>query len=512
MLLACLTAAAFIARGAALGQEPLSGRIDQLVVAAAGGVTPAPRSGDAEFCRRVWLDLAGCIPPVAELRRFVADGAADKREQLVVRLLASPEHPRRMAELLHVLLMERRGDHDEWQKFLRAACEANRPWDELVRQILVPSADQETTRGAAFFIAKRLETYGQNAVDYPGLVRDVGRLFLGVDLQCAQCHDHLLVRGYKQRDFQGLLAVYQNVTAPGGAFPKVVEKPKFAKLEFVSVFQNTPQATGPRVPGGREFDPPAAEDPNYKPLALLGTELCRADNPLFARNIANRVWAIMLGRGLVEPLDLHHADNPPSHPALLDLLAAEIVSHGFDLRWLLREIARSETYQRSSCVLAASATPADNSFVIAAQRRLSPEQLYWSVRQALGNEGAAQNQPAAADEIELRKAFLAAFSNPAREPEAGHRPSVQAALFLVNSPLVEGLLEPRDNNLVARAVALNEPQQIAVELYESILSRPPTANEQAELAEYLRAATDRRRAIANAAWALVASAEFCLNH
>src|SRR5262245_27038990 len=176
---------------------PLRERIDQLITAAAGGPV-AGQSSDDEFCRRVYLDLAGRIPSLEETRAFLADGDADKRTKLIDRLLASEDHVRRMSQALHVMLMERLGDHAEWQKFLRQSVQANKPWDQLVREILNPNPDDEVTRGSALWFTKRLENYGQNPVDIPGLVRDVGRHFLGIDVQCAQCHDHLFVEEYKQ--------------------------------------------------------------------------------------------------------------------------------------------------------------------------------------------------------------------------------------------------------------------------------------------------------------------------
>ena len=192
-----------------LGDEPLHDQIDRLIAAKANGAARSARATDAEFLRRIYLDLAGRIPALQEARTFLADPAPQKRAKLIDQLLAGPDYPRRMQELAHVMLMERRGDNPEWLAFLKASFEANKPLDQFVREILNPNPKNEATRGSAFFLSKRLENYGQNPVDYPALTRDVGRLFLGVDLQCAQCHDHLFVKEYKQADFQGLLALFQ---------------------------------------------------------------------------------------------------------------------------------------------------------------------------------------------------------------------------------------------------------------------------------------------------------------
>src|SRR5262249_22978563 len=187
-------------------------RIDALVAAKANGRPMATRSDDAEYLRRVALDLTGQIPTAVETRQFLADTASDKRQKVIDGLLGGSDYPRRMTETMHVMLMERNGEHAEWTKFLQTTFEKNRPWDQFVREILYPNPDDESTRGAAFFWTKRLEKYGENPVDLPGLTRDVGRLFLGVDLQCAQCHDHLFIDDYKQVDFQGLFAFVSHTT------------------------------------------------------------------------------------------------------------------------------------------------------------------------------------------------------------------------------------------------------------------------------------------------------------
>jgi hypothetical protein len=337
-----------------VGQEPLHLRIDQLIEAKAGGAV-ADSASDAEFHRRIYLDLAGRVPSVEETRAFLADTAADKREKLIDRLLASDDHARRMAQVLHVMLMERLGDHEEWQKFLRSSAKANKPWDQLVREILNPDPNDEQTRGSALWFSKRLEHYGENPIDVPGMVRDVGRHFLGVDVQCAQCHDHLFVDDYKQEHYAGLFAFVGHTSIRSDVkFPAIALKPLEKKVDFMSVFVKEPKAVGPKLPGGEEvtiptlakgeeFEQPPDKAkntpgvPKFNTLKILSEQLPRAENKLFTRNIANRLWWLMLGRGLVHPLDMHHSGNPPSHPEVLDLLDHELAAHQFDMRWLIRE-------------------------------------------------------------------------------------------------------------------------------------------------------------------------------
>ncbi|MBC8116939.1 MAG: DUF1549 domain-containing protein [Candidatus Saccharimonas sp.] len=524
--------------GAAIADEPLHARIDQLIEATVG-TSVAPVSDDAEFLRRAFLDFAGRVPSVEEARTFLSDPTAEKRVVLIDRLLASAEFPRRMREAFHVQLMERAGEHEEWSRFLEQSFAANKPWDQLVREILNPNADDEATRGAAYFLTKRLENYGQQPVDLPGLTRDVGRLFLGVDLQCAQCHDHLFIDDYKQVDFQGLHTFVSHTTIRQDVkFPAVTEKLVAKKTEFMSVFVKEAKVTGPRLPFGTEVDVPTfakgeefavAPDtktktpgkPKFSPLAILAEQLPTASNTQFARNIVNRLWWQMLGRGLVHPLDLHHSKNPASHPAVLELLASEFVVHQFDIKWLLRELALTRTYQRGSLLPSGlEREPLPDRYVVAIEKPLSTEQLLWSILQATGElrryqptaESDGKLKPNAPLE-DLKKRFVAAFANPPREPEGDFAPSVKAALFLSNDGKVLELLKPRDGNLAERLVQESDSAKLADLLYVAILSRTPSPDEAADVAKHLAShADDRAKTTGQLLWALIASTEFCVNH
>ena len=228
-------------------------------------------------------------------------------------------------------------------------------------------------------------------------------------------------------------------------------------------------------------------------------------NPDFARNAANRLWFLLLGRGLVHPLDLHHSKNPASHPELLDLLAREFAAHDFDIKFLLREIALSATYQRSSRLPdGATDAPGAEYFATAVERRLTAEQLLQSAIVATGSD------PKAADA--LRPKFVKAFANQPREPEEEFTPSLKAALFVLHDAAVLGLLKPAPGNLVERAAKL--PDAAAVDaLYLAILSRAPSTDERAAVARVLAKHPDARAdAIGRVAWALLASMEFGVNH
>lgn len=525
-----LAAAVLASLPIAQAKEPLSTRIDGLIAAKAAGFTASPPADDAEFLRRLYLDLAGRIPTIAEARQFLDDSNPDKRRALVDRLLNSADYPRRMQELFHVMFMERLGDNDAWKKYLRDSFAANKPWDVMAREILRADPADEANRGAAFFYAKRLDHYGQNPIDYPGLTRDVGRLFLGVDLRCAQCHDHLFIDDYKQEDFQGMFAFFQNTFLHDLSAPIVGEKPTTQKVAFMSVFAKVEKQTGPRLPGepeiaipavtaGEEYlQPPDAKTKSpgtlkFSPLAKLAEQLPRSDNRLFTRNIANRLWFVMMGRGLVDPLDLSHQANPPSHPELLDLLAGEFAAHGFDIKWLLGELARSGAYQRSSRLTAPDRPPPPELFLTGLEKRLSAEQLARSALEATGERERLESTDGGKPFAEAQARFIKAFANPPREPEDAFSPSLVSALFILHDHAILDLLVARPGNLVDRLDKITDVSLLSEELYLAVLSRKPTDDERAEVADYLTRHADRRTAaLGQLAWALVASTEFCVNH
>jgi hypothetical protein len=543
---------------------PLHERIDELIETPIDSIVAGPAS-DAEFLRRLYLDFVGRIPSRDQAIAFLNDSSADKRTALIDRLIASSDFPDRLVNVFDVMLMERMGENDEWRRYLRGAFSGNRPWHVMATEIASPDSENEATRGSAYFISKRLEKYGQNPVDYPGLVRDFGRMFLGVDLQCAQCHDHLFVDDYRQADYQGLFAFLgQTSIRRDLEFPAIAEKLVTAKVAYKSVFLMVEQQTGPRLPFGVEIDvpifpkgeeylqPPDGKTrfpgrPKFSPLAELGKRL--PDHPLFRTNIANRLWWVMMGRGLVTPLDRHHGDNLASHPELLDLLGEELAKHDYDMRWFIRELALTRTYQRSSLIPASpknlNASVALSTFQIAIEKPLSTEQFLFSVLQAVGdgatfaevkeiNEDGKANgdsvvdgQPASEKEphgqrgsdalderlAELTERFGRAFSGPPRLPEIDHQPSVKAALFLLNDDVLLGWLKPTDNNLVARMMKHDEPQMVADELYMSVLSRFPSDEEVTELADHLSNRSDERAiACGQLVWGLLASTGFCVNH
>ncbi|TVP95413.1 MAG: DUF1549 domain-containing protein [Planctomycetaceae bacterium] len=339
--------------------EPLHVRIDSAVERNAIGPL-APICGDADFVRRVHLDLAGVIPTAEQVRDFLADDAPDKRQRLIDSLLESPDFSRHFAVQLNVLLLDRKAekyvDQKVWETYLIEAIENRKPLDQMFRELIAPSVtgdDQSPTR--KFLLTRDAEPHA--------MTRDVGRLMFGMDLQCAQCHDHPLISDYYQEDYYGLFAFLNRTSPfedPASKTGLLAEKAD-GEASFESVFTGDGKPLMlPRIPRGASvYDEPeltgdeayvakpdktTAAKPVYSRRAALAQML--ADSPQFRRTLANRLWSLMTGRGLVHPTDFDYADNPPVNPELLALLADELAAQKFDLRHWVRQVMYSRTYQR----------------------------------------------------------------------------------------------------------------------------------------------------------------------
>lgn len=514
--------------------------IDQHVDAAlkAKGIAPAAAANDAEFLRRIYLDLTGSIPTFGEARAFIDDASPIKRRQLIDRLLNSPEYARQMQRVFDVVLMERRPaariPQAQWEQYLRDSFAANKPWNELVREILAADGSDPKLRPAVRF-------YLDREAEPNVLARDVGRLLLGRDMQCAQCHDHPLVDDYLQADYYGLLAFFNRsfiFTPKDQQQPVVLAEKAEGDTQFKSVFVDgaVDQPARPHLPGEKDLAEPQFEKgqeyavapadgvrpvPKFSRRALLPDLLPRAENAAFRRNIANRLWALMFGRGLVHPLDMDHSGNPPSHPELLNLLAERIAAMNFDIKAFIREIALSQTYQRSGDLPPGAAPPPPELFAVAPLKPLSAEQFALATLQATGFTdaervalGAALNEAVLYEKLSGNLApFIAVFAGQAGQPEQDFQATVEQILFVSNGGVVRSWIAPRPGNLAERLSRATEPAPLADEIYLSILTRRPTAEEAAELTAFWQARVqDRPAALAEWIWGLLASDEFRFNH
>jgi len=527
-----LTFLTLLMRHGTAAELSLSEKIDALIDAKITGKGVSKQSDDYEFVRRVYLDFAGRIPSLSEIDSFVTSKALEKRKLLIVQLSNFPAYSKQMANAFHIHFMERLGDNSEWMKYLEASFKKNKGWNVMAKEILRGKNSEEDLKGANYFFSKRLENYGQNPVDYSALTRDVGRLFLGKDYRCAECHDHLFIDEYKQADFKGLYAFFQNTYLVDAKTGIVGEKLTDKKMEFMSVFKKEKKEIAPKVPGmaevsipefkkGEEFLVPADPKkkvlgvPKFSPLDKLSELVPSPENTDFSKNIVNRIWFMMIGRGLVHPLDLHHAGNPPSHPELLALLSKEFSAHQFDIKWLLTELANTRVYQRSSKVETSKNSEASALFSTAIEKRLSAEQLLASILVATGQQNKLERKGSNDSEIPaaLKVKFAKAFANAARDPEDEISFSLKAALFLLNDDAVLGLLKPEAENTIADLSKMKPDNVMIEKAYLIILARKPDPQETADALEFLsKPASAGEIGVKNLVWALLASSEFNLNH
>jgi hypothetical protein len=441
-----------------------------------------------------------------------------------------------MSDVFDVMLMERRRDkhvpRSAWRQYLQESFAANKPWDVLVREMLTSDGSDPKTRPAAKFTLDR-------DAEPNLLTRDMSRLFLGMNLQCCQCHDHPLVEDYKQDQYYGIYAFFNRtyLFTEKGKGAVLAEKAE-GEVSYQSVFDpaKVTKHSGSRVPGGMLVQEPKFEKgkeyeiapakgvrpvPRFSRRAQLAPRLASRDDVQFKRNAANRLWALMMSRGLVHPLDMDHSANPPSHPELLTLLAEEFAGMDFNIRAFLRELALSKTYQRSSELPAGAPEAKPTSYRISNLKALTPEQLAWSLMQAAGLPDAERNalgkngnEKAVYGRLAGNVApFVATFGSQPGHAEQGFQATLDQALFLANGSVLRSWLTPRPGNLMDRLLPMQDADAICDELYLSVLTRRPTEEERREVRGYLQGRDkDRLGALQELTWALMASVEFRFNH
>ena len=509
-------------------------KVDKLLAADPSRV--APLAADDEFLRRVTVDLTGIIPTATEARAFFADRGADKRARLVDRLLASPAYPRHMADVLDVMLMERRPaknvKQEAWWEYLRSSVAANKPWDQFVRELLSADGTDLQHREPARFM---LDRDGEPHL----LTRDVARIFLGMNMQCAQCHDHPQVEDYKQAGYHGLFAFFNRTSVFTDKNVVVLAEKADGDVTFQSVFDRTKtvKSTGPSLPGckplteptlekGKEYKVAPAKNvrpvPNYSRRAQLAGVLASAADTAFVRTSVNRFWALLMGRGLIHPLDFDHPANPPLNPELFQMLCNEFVATKFDLKYLLREVALSEVYQRSSALPPDVSATDDSPLTRARLKALSPEQLAFSLMQATGHiaaEWQAQGPKATEASVyakvaEHAKPIIRSFSGTPGQPEGqSFQATLDQALLLRNGGTLRNWLAPRMGDLMDRLNKIADERALADELFLSILTRLPSDEERQIVDLSLKVKPkERPAALQDLAWALLNSVEFRFNH
>lgn len=513
----------------------LTAAIDDCLEAAwaEAGITPAADVSDEAFVRRVFLDLAGRIPTTDERAAFLADQRSDRRQLLIDTLLDSDDHAEHMADVFDVLLMGRgsgrklraRREHG-WRPWLETAFRSNRPWNEMAETMLLARPADPADDAATWFLYERDN-------DYQQIAEAVAPAFFGFRIECAQCHDSMTAAEVEQAHYWGLVAFFnrgKNEMTDHG--PRIVESAiggfsEFADIEGTSspnllAFLEAPLVEEERPAGDEEQQ---ESDDLYRAAAREGeprqpvfsrrerfVEDVLRDHPLLARAMVNRLWAMLMGRGLVHPFDEMDSAHDVAHPQLLDLLTDDFRSHGYDIRRTLRAIAASHAYQRVAKKPEGVDDPATFAWYL--ERPLTAEQFTRSLQLALVGPGEPSPQLAAA----VREAMPDVLPD---ESVTG----IAEPLFLSNGPALQAVIQEacEGPHPLAAMAALPSALDTTEALFLATLGRQPDSDEAAEVAAFLTAtergdeaqsepAPIQSSRLAHAAWAIVTSAEFRFNH
>jgi hypothetical protein len=538
------------------------------------GVAPSGPASDAEFLRRVTLDIVGTLPSPQEVRAFLGDRSSVKRSKKIDELLANPMHAAlwatRFLDITGCDVDALEGPDDlrarrarMWHDWLRKRFADNTPYSEIARGVITATSrdGRDADAWAASEAARMVALKTGALVDYASkptldlywrrfsrgeyiavepIAERTAAAFLGVRVECAQCHKHPFDR-WTQADYRAFANVFADVRfgfSPDGlaATARLLERRR--KSEPTGVLPPIPRLSETYVAAspsrrladsatGRPIPPKALGGPELTaagdPRAQLFAWLMRPDNPYFARSFVNRVWAAYFGAGLVDPVDGFSVANPPANERLLDALAAELVANGYDVRRLERAILSSRAYQRSSEPCDGNVDDRGN-FARAEPRPILAEVLVDTLNTALGVTGDfGADAPKGARAIEIATNRISSpdlarvfriLGRPARvavcDCERTAQPSLpQTLFFMADAVLLEKIKSGRLKDLLTSDRC---DAEMVEELFLATLSRPPDKDEEQSALGQLRGRPDRASAFADVLWALINTREFVLNH
>ncbi|MGY8686538.1 MAG: DUF1549 domain-containing protein [Verrucomicrobiales bacterium] len=509
-------------------------------------VTPSHEINDATFVRRVYLDLLGRISTTEEQDSFLKQTSSAKRDQLIKTLLEHSESSRHFAEIFDTVFLGRqhgliRGERslerqDDWHAYLRWAFKTNRPWNVVAHDLLDGKFTEDKARGARWYLAAHKDKHED-------MVRTIAPTLLGKQIACAQCHNHPIIPEIEQRHYWGLVAFLNrsfNVETPEGLavgeaaaggdlkFSSLEGESYEAALAFLSgETVEEPHTDAPHdaslyhVPPSKEyFERIAKKDDKEKdkkkkrrrgamkmdaaPVPQFSRRQALAEvaiekYPDFAEAFVNRLWALLLGRGIVHPVDHLDSIHPPSHPELLKWLGHDFSEHGYDVKRLVREIIASRAYQLAS-IPAEDQRPAEETFACGLVSPLSAEALYRSMLVAGGHVPEASGTFPGIDEKPYREAFAKIY--PVLFPET-FSPTAAEGMFFTNNPRMSEIIVTTFENLT--------PEEIVAEAFSQSFGRLPDDEERAASLAYLGDAPDTKRS-QSLLWTLIASSEFRFNH
>jgi hypothetical protein len=477
------------------------------------GLTPSPLCGDEEFFRRIHCDAIGALPTPADIKAFLADKDPEKRKKAIQRVLDRPEFVDFWAYKWGDLLRINRDaleDKGMWSfhNWVRSQLREQRPVDEFARDIITAEGSTFTEGPANYY------RVANNALDWS---ETTAQVFLGVRLQCARCHHHPFEK-WSQDDYYGMAAFFVRLGTKNSQEFGIFGRETVVFLR-PSGEQSHPRKGGVIPP--HPLDGPKMDDP-FDRRRQLAEWLTARDNPFFARNLANRFWGYLMGRGLVEPLDDMRATNPASNPELLDALAKDFVQHKFDLKHLLATIMMSRAYQLSATASSGNSADANNiHYARFAVKRLPAEVIADALDFATGTLEKYQGLPLGTRAIQLpdtrvRSFLMDVFGRPPRqvtcECERTTQPNIAQALHLLNGDFLNRKIAAPTGRIEKLLQAKTPLPQIIEDLYLATLSRPPKPEELTKAQGWIASAATPKEGAQDLLWALLNSREFLFNH
>ena len=470
-------------------------------------IAPSPVCSDEIFVRRVYLDIVGQLPTVAEYEAFMKSDAPAKRTRLVDELLerkafielwvmkwAERLQMRSTPEVSYKAMLR-------YYTWLQQRLANDVPMDQIVRDLL-------TAEGGTF--SAPATNYYELERDTLKLAENTAQVFMGPRLQCAQCHNHPFDR-WTMDDYYGFAAFFAQVGRKDAEDPR--ERIVYNRGRGEVKHPVDGRVMPPTYLGGGRADLRGRDR-----RVVFAEWLTADDNPFFAHNLANFVWAHFFGRGIIEPVDDVRVSNPPSNPELLDALAQRLIAYDYDLARLVRDICTSEAYQRATRSTPSNAGDSRN-FARAPIRRLRAEILLDIITQVTETADKFRGLPAGARAVQIADGnttnyFLTTFGRTERETactcEITVDPNLSQSLHLINGRTVHQKIHA--GGVVQRLLEAEQaPTEIIRQLYLRCLSRPPTEKEQAALSKAVNDADDRKTALEDVFWALLNSKEFVCN-
>ncbi|MFN9718623.1 MAG: DUF1549 domain-containing protein [Planctomycetota bacterium] len=494
-----------------LVDQAVFGKLNQL------GIPASDVCDDATFLRRVSLDITGLLPSEEEVRTFLADQSADKRDRLIDRLLDSTAYADHFANKWNFVLRNKREGGDDtpgtmlFHQWIWSQIYDNTPYDQFVRAIVTASGDPQTNPAVVWY--RDVDTTEEQ-------VEDTAQLFLGLRIQCARCHHHPFEK-WSQDDYYGMAAFYNRVGK------KVIPNAS-GNMRDRRVFHNEGVATASNPRTGRALKPTGLGTPAYEisadsdPRVKLADWMADPQNPFFAKSVVNRYWKHFFSRGIVEPEDDMRETNPPANPELLNALSQNFIQSGFDLKNLVRTICRSRTYQLSAMPNDYNASDKQN-FSRFYPRRLSAEVLYDAFHQVTDTMESFGGMPGGTRAMQLCDSsnatyFLQVFGQPkgdtACECERSTDANLAQSLHLLNGREIQDKIArdgARTARLATEASRANDDR--IRELYRWVFSREPNQEELTIATAYLQKHADNpRRGYEDIVWALINTKEFQFNH